>query len=793
MGSRKKVWWKCPYCELETYQSPSSKVRKQPDGLYRFAGCIKHHGPRSIITGALKTISSTECLSRIWDSANPPALDPDSLFINSKVRAHWVCPKCGHRWCTPVYRAYDSSGRCPACEGRNIIVPGSTDLLTLAPDARRYYAWDKNADIDIERLGVASNTEVWWRCPDCGHESKLPIRNKIKKLADGSYHVGGCAKCKGKIRNEQDNYRPRVISENANMMKFWDWDSNEGLDPAALSVHSRKVVSWKCQKCGSTWRSPIKNMRNTRGKCPCCEKRHVTESENMMKFWSQDDNNGIDPATLNIYSQKVVTWRCQKCGYAWKAEVKSMSKFAGNCPCCNHHRVVVPGVNDVFSLVPEAKKYYDYEKNADIDITKISVSTKQRVWWKCPTCGNETYGSLAGKIRKIEGKYHFGKCKKCYQNNGNIQKEKDTKDYTDLGVHSLAAQFPNIALLWSANNKRPATTVMPDATFDALWVCPVCNYEYHSIIHDMVNGNAFCPVCTNKRIQPGFNTLADKNPDIAKLWSANNHLHPTDVFPTSSSSARWSCPNCGGEYNAPIRDVVSGIAECPYCAGRRPLSGHNTLADKYPTLAALWSADNDRDADSILPDSSFEALWVCPDCGGKYDAAVRDVVSGSTECPYCAGRRPLSGYNTLSDKYPSLAAMWAVDNDRRADSVLPDSPYEARWVCSDCGGKFDAPVRDMVNCTTKCPYCADKKALPGFNSFAAKHPDLLEEWNYIHNYAIDINPDTILDSNSNGAWWICMYGHKYKMSVRKRLMFEKRKKVACPICKGRRREVRHFI
>ena len=239
----------------------------------------------------------------------------------------------------------------------------------------------------------------------------------------------------------------------------------------------------------------------------------------------------------------------------------------------------------------------------------------------------------------------------------------------------------------------------------------------------MVNGTAPCPICRNKRIQVGYNTLADRNNDIAKLLSTNNQLRATDVFPTSQSELLWICPDCGGEYSAPVKDMVNGIAECPYCTDRRPLSGHNTLADKYSDLAAMWSEENDRGADSVLPKSAYEAKWDCQVCGGSFTAVVRDLVDGTAECPYYTG----------------------------------------------------------------------KKALPGFNSFAAKHPDLLKEWNNIHNYAIDIDPDAILDSNHNDAWWICEQGHKYKMSVSKRLMFEKRKKVACPICKGRRREVRHFI
>jgi len=604
-------------------------------------------------------------------------------------------------------------------------VPGSTDVFSLAPDAKRYYDWDRNADIDIEHLGVSSRTKVYWRCPDCGNETKTAIANKIHKLPNGLYRISGCNKCFGKRRKKRigTDIMPNSVAENENLMRFWDYDANKNLDPAVIGVYSKRNVSWKCQKCGHTWTSRVHNLCRFRGECPFCDKHYVSESENLMKFWDWDGNKGLDPATLTVYSRQVVSWKCQKCGYTWTSRVNSRRNSKGDCPCCDLHRVVVLGVNDLFSTIPDAKEYYDFEKNADIDITKISISSKRKVWWKCPTCGDKVCASPASKIKKYDGTYHFGACNKCRQSNDDAQGKGAFNDYIDLGVRSLASQYPKVTQLWSVNNERSPNTVPPDCSFNAIWVCPDCSFEYRALVQDMVNGTAPCPICTNKRIQTGYNTLADKNPDIAKLWSPSNRLRPVDVFPTS------------------------------------PL----------------------------------EVLWICPDCGGEHSALIRDMVSGHAECPFCTNRRPLPGYNTLADKHPVLAAMWGTDNDRGADSVLPDSPYEARWVCSDCGGEYDAPVRNMVDGIAECPYCADKKVLPGFNSLAAKHPELLKEWNYVHNYVIDINPDAISDKTESVAWWICEHGHKYKMRVCRRVMFEKRHKVACPICKGRRREVQHFI
>ena len=46
----------------------------------------------------------------------------------------------------------------------------------------------------------------------------------------------------------------KYISENAKLMKEWDWDANnkEGLDPTQLTWGSNKKANWICSK-GHKW------------------------------------------------------------------------------------------------------------------------------------------------------------------------------------------------------------------------------------------------------------------------------------------------------------------------------------------------------------------------------------------------------------------------------------------------------------------------------------------------------------------------------------------------------------
>ena len=77
----------------------------------------------------------------------------------------------------------------------------------------------------------------------------------------------------------------------------------------------------------------------------------------------------------------------------------------------------------------------------------------------------------------------------------------------------------------------------------------------------------------------------------------------------------------------------------------------------------------------------------------------------------------------------------------------------------------------------------DRLVLPGLNSFKAKHPDLMNEWDEVSNYLLT-DADTVSDTSNNLAYWNCAEGHAYMMSYQRITMFDYRGITACPYCKG---------
>lgn len=281
---------------------------------------------------------------------------------------------------------------------------------------------------------------------------------------------------------------------------------------------------------------------------------------------------------------------------------------------------------------------------------------------------------------------------------------------------------------------------------------------------------------------------------MAKLWSSRNVKSAEAVLYKSSELALWICPECNGEFSSSIRSMTSGEIDCPFCNDRKVLPGYNSLAAKYPAVAQLWSSRNLKSAEKVLYKSNEAALWICPECKGEYSSSIRSMTSGEVDCPYCNDRKVLPGYNSLDIKYPDVAKLWSSKNIKKSADVLYKSDAPALWLCPECNGEFTLSIRSMTTGEKDCPYCNDRKVLPGFNSFAVRHADLLAEWDYVNNYIL-ADPDQILESSQIPVWWNCLQNskHEYSMTPAARVTFQKRHQKACPYCKGRRRKKRHFI
>lgn len=278
---------------------------------------------------------------------------------------------------------------------------------------------------------------------------------------------------------------------------------------------------------------------------------------------------------------------------------------------------------------------------------------------------------------------------------------------------------------------------------------------------------------------PGYNYLEALHPDVAKCLIYDHDR--TDN--KSIEMCDWKCPDCQGVYTAFIQEIIfhaeKGKNTCPYCNETQVFPAYNSLKARHPDVAKLWSPRNKKAADQVLPKSTEQALWICSDCYNEYDAMILSMTSGEMQCPYCTGWKTLPGVDPFSVKHLDIVELWSSRNKRRASEVQPESATEFFWNCPECHGEFKSTIQGMMSGETDCPYCSNRRVLPGYNSLVAKYPEIAKLWSSQNVKTAD----EVLYNSHEIAMWTCPNCHgEFTASVQYMLA----NKEDCPYCNDRR-------
>ena len=137
-----------------------------------------------------------------------------------------------------------------------------------------------------------------------------------------------------------------------------------------------------------------------------------------------------------------------------------------------------------------------------------------------------------------------------------------------------------------------------------------------------------------------------------------------------------------------------------------------------------WKANADLAPSSLTLGSHKKAWWKCPKCKGKWQAYISDRTGKDsrhhTKCPYCSGRKVLSGFNDLATINPRLASEWhpTKNGNLKPVDVTIGSGKKVWWKCSKCGHEWQAIIESRVLYHRGCPACSNKVCVPGKNDLA---------------------------------------------------------------------------
>ena len=259
----------------------------------------------------------------------------------------------------------------------------------------------------------------------------------------------------------------------------------------------------------------------------------------------------------------------------------------------------------------------------------------------------------------------------------------------------------------------------------------------------------------------------------------NYPMTPDTVSYGSKQKAWWRCEK-GHRWQAQIKSRAAGCG-CPFCVNRQIQPEENSLAHKYPLLAAQWhpTKNGPLTPENLSPGTRRKVWWRC-EHGHEWQAAVNSRTSGGCGCPVCAGRKVIPGENDFASRFPSLAAQWhpIKNGDLTPEQVAPGANRKVWWRC-ELGHDYQAAVAARTINGSGCPYCAGKKVLPGFNDLASRKPLLAKQWHPALNGGL--TPEMVTCGSHRKVWWQCPEGHVWRSVVYSRAG---PKQCGCPVCAG---------
>lgn len=588
-----------------------------------------------------------------WEQNNTCKFDPRLLTVGSSKKVWWKCSK-GHEWQARVDHINKGHG-CPYCSGRYAI-KGENDLQTVNPTLASEWDYDKNGNLKPENFTANSGQKVWWRCTK-RHEWQATI---------GSRNTGcGCPDCNAERRTSFPEYAlvyylKRCGLEVVHTYKEKGYELDIYIPSKKVAIeydgyfwHKNKATkelekNLKCKKDG------IKLYRIRDGLLPLYDSsidyvvqknlpeilevvlseiigtsvdvnlerdaieienlREYIEKENsfllvhpeMVKEWNYKMNGSLKPEHLSANSRKRVWWKCKK-GHEWQATVDNRSKGYG-CPYC-WGRYPVKGETDLQTVNPALSNEWNHEKNGNLRPDNFTANSSQKVWWKCSK-GHEWQAVISSRNTGCGCPYCAG------------------KDVIE-GYNDLRTLNSQLAEEWNyeRNGNIKPENFTANSGQKVWWKCSK-GHEWQATIDNRNNGRG-CPYCASKKVLKGYNDLQTVNPALAKEWSdeKNSGLTPADVTPNSHEKAWWKCSK-GHEWQATISSRNNGCG-CPYCSGKRTLSGYNDLQTVNPSLAKEWNYDKNNGLTpmDVTPNSHKKVWWKCQN-GHEWQAIIKNRNNG---------------------------------------------------------------------------------------------------------------------------------------------------------------------
>ena len=205
------------------------------------------------------------------------------------------------------------------------------------------------------------------------------------------------------------------------------------------------------------------------------------------------------------------------------------------------------------------------------------------------------------------------------------------------------------------------------------------------------------------------------------------------------------------------------------------------IAELKAKLAPRWNTRRNGNQEiDFLPFDNKIHFWWKGECGHEWKRTIEEQIIDQ-ECPYCNEQLVLPGYNDYQTIHPYASMDWHPTKNGKLtpQDITKYYPNNVWWKCR-YGHEWQSTPFERLKRRGSCPYCSNKKLLKGFNDFAAKQPELVEEWYWEKNEGL--SPHNIMFNYSEKAvWWKCKKDARHVWQATPE---ERYHNTQCPYCSG---------
>lgn len=284
-----------------------------------------------------------------------------------------------------------------------------------------------------------------------------------------------------------------LTESNPVLINEWDYEANSNLQPTELYRSSTENVWWKCSKDPRhKWQMKISRRVHNNSGCLYCAGKLVLEEKSLavlrpdlMEEWDWIENKKFDPKTLSCTSNRKMHWVCKNNpNHKWVATIYNRNHRGTGCIKCSRKNIKPRGAKKL--LINEYRhiaKEWDLDKNASIDLNKVTHASALRVWWICSA--NSLHRWDATVTNRTS---HNRGCPYC---NSTIASSDN----------SLKSIFPEVAKEWHYEKNAPLTpeNVTRASGKKVWWLCnndP--DHEWEAVIRNRTTLKSKCPECENE-------------------------------------------------------------------------------------------------------------------------------------------------------------------------------------------------------------------------------------------------------------------------------------------------------